>query len=167
MIVSAIVTGAREVTLELENVGPRVHVRALRTLRQLAIRFQRYVKQYHLSGQTLGNITGNLRSSVGQMVTESGATITMRVGVFEGPTKIYGRAHEFGVHKEVQVKAHVRRLKAERRAKIGGASRVAFVKAHTMTMNLPERSFLASSLRELAPAMVQVLRDETAAEVRP
>lgn len=171
MIVTAKVTGAREVTVMLEGVGDRVHVRALRTMRQLAVRFQRYVKQYHLSGQTLGNITGNLRQSIGQMVTDLGSSIVMRVGVFGGPTEIYGRAHEFGVHKTVQVKAHMRRIKVERRAALrrdgtGRASQVGFVRAHSRVMDLPERSFLASSLRELAPAMVQVLADETADEVR-
>jgi phage gpG-like protein len=136
-----------------------------------------------LSDDVLHVRTGTLRRSINRSVTAMEDGVEAVVG-----TNIeYAPIHEYGFHGEVSVREHARRIttgsrvestldkiriaRTMRHGELGPASRrtrfvngVSIVKAHTMQMNMPERSFLRSALRELeAVAVVEVRRAAVAA----
>lgn len=115
-----------------------------REVRKVATDVSATVKDRKLSGQVLKVQTGRLRRSVNYRTTETETGIEALVGT----NVSYGRAHEFGFSGEVGVKAHLRRVKQAFGRKLKKAKQVS-VRAHSRTVNLPERSFLRSSLREM------------------
>lgn len=96
-----------------------------------------------LSDEVLHVRTGRLRRSVNTQVTQAGDRVTGIVGT----NVAYAAAHEYGFQGVVSV------AESLRRTKLGNT---ATVRAHDRHMNLPERSFLRSALRELQPE----IRDE-------
>lgn len=157
------IIGAEKVEARFKGAGLKMRAEILKTITSLSIQLQRYVKEKKLSGaspnakaggsatgvgkyagQALGVRTGRLRRSITQVVKESGNEITGTVG-----TNVeYGRVHEYGFSGTVPVRAHVRN------ARNGSAA----VRAHSRAVNIPERSFLRSSLRESKPAIEAALR---------
>jgi len=154
-------SGDQELVAEFGGMPERIFAGIRRRIAALAIELQAHVKGQKLSGQVLKNRTGNLRQSVGFQVDEADGTIVARVGVFQGPTVIYGRAHEWGVTKAVPVKAHLRTVKD--RFESWKEDRIQIVRAHTRNMKLPERSFLRSALADKREAIVTGLNEELAA----
>ena len=75
---------------------------------------------------------------------------TLAVAAYVGSNVSYARAHEFGLHDTVAVKEH-QRFQQVAFGKPMKNPRQVTVRAHTMRMNLPERSFLRSALSELQP----------------
>ncbi len=61
----------------------------------------------------------------------------------------YSGSQEYGKQKLVTVRAHLREVKLAFGKSIG--TREVMVKQHQKQMNLPERSFLRSSMRDMAP----------------
>lgn len=113
-----------------------------------------------LSGAVLQTRTGTLRRSINVANRDSGTTIGRSVG-----TNVrYGRAHEYGFDGIVNVREHTRTITQAFGRPI--SPRDVLVRAHTMHMQLPERSFLRSSLEERAPsireALVQAIREALA-----
>lgn len=103
-------------------------------IRRVAVDLTAHVKDRKLSGQVLKVQTGRLRRSVNFRVTESATGIEARVG-----TNVeYARIHEFGFRGTVNVREHMRKGKQAYK-----------VRAHTRRVNLPERSFLRSSLVDM------------------
>lgn len=103
-------------------------------IRRVAVDVTAHVKDRKLSGQVLKVQTGRLRRSVNLKVTESATGVEARVG-----TNVeYARIHEFGFTGTVNVKEHMRKGK-----------QAYTVRAHTRRVNLPERSFLRSSLSDM------------------
>jgi len=130
---------------------------------RLVLRLQRKVRQDKLTGQVLKVRTGTLRRSIDQVVfSEPGAVI----GIVSTNVK-YGKAHEYGFHGSVNVKAHLRHLRKKSKMSLttvkghdmqvwtkrrgGLTGGVAQVRAHTRNVDLPARSFLRSALRDMAP----------------
>ena len=127
---------------------------------RLTIALLRMVKEQKLSGQVLKNQTGTLRRKVNQQVVSDDQAVVGKVGV----KLSYAAAHEFGFDGMVTVKAHLRRAKAQmalalRTRKDGstfhssngkGQGEIS-VKSFERHMKLPERSYLRSALREMAP----------------
>ena len=109
-----------------------------------------YVKTEKLSGQVLRNRTGHLRASIVAGVDRAPGTITGFYGVPQGPTLVYGRAHEFGFAGVVTVKEHLRRV-TEAFGRPLAEPVLATVGAHTRAMHLPPRSYLRTTLEELRP----------------
>lgn len=96
-----------------------------------------------LSDDVLKVRSGRLRRSINTQVTQSGDLVTGIVG-----TNVeYAAAHEYGFNDTVSVAESLRRVKS---------GKTVTVRAHSMHMNLPERSFLRSALREKQPE----IRDE-------
>lgn len=93
-----------------------------------------------LSGQVLNVRTGRLRRSIHMEVNES---VTSVVGTV-GTNVIYARPHEYGG--PVTVKEHLRTVKQAWGRPLKEPKQVT-VRSHVK--NLPERSFLRSSLLEL------------------
>lgn len=108
---------------------------ALKTeIRRIAVDVSAHVKDKKLSGQALNVQSGRLRRSINFRVAESSTGVEAKVG-----TNVeYGRVHEFGFSGTVNVKEHMRR-----------AQTAYMVRAHTRRVNLPERSFLRSTLSEM------------------
>lgn len=126
-------------------------------LQRLSIQVQAAVKQ-KLSGQVLHVRTGTLRRSINRVVTSTPDSVVATVG-----TNVrYAAIHEFGFDGTVTVRWHVRKIASQSigKGKKQTLQGVAFVKEHTRTVHMPERSFLRSTLREFGP---QITRDVRAA----
>lgn len=111
---------------------------ALKTeLTKASFNLSAHIKDQKLSGQVLKVRSGNLRTSINaKPVIETADGVEALVGT----NKSYGRVHEFGFNGSVSVKAHMR--KAKDGFKVN-------VRAHARQVNLPERSFLRSSLNDM------------------
>ena len=137
---------------KLRGYPARLATRLQTVMNRLTIQLQARVKE-KLSGEVLHVRTGTLRRSINREVRIQGNLIEGIVGTNVG----YGAAHEYGFHGQVSVRAHLRRVASRSQfstvkgKKKLSAQGVAFVREHTMQMNIPERSFLRSALRELAP----------------
>ena len=105
-------------------------------IKRVAIDLTAHIKDQKLSGQVLKVQTGRLRRSINYRITESETGIEAKVG-----TNVeYARIHEFGFKGTVSVKEHLRRVRKGKKATI---------RAHTRKVNLPERSFLRSSVTDM------------------
>lgn len=107
---------------------------------RLAVEMVTRVKADKLSGQVLKVLTGRLRRSITFRLNNGPNTATATVG-----TNVeYARAHEYGFSGPVTVRAYLRKT-------VHGDAQV---RSHTRTMNLPERSFLRSTLADMRTAIV-------------
>lgn len=154
--IEGIVVGDREVVARFARIVPAVRLVTVGILTRLALRIVRTVKADKLSGQVLRNRTGHLRQSVTHVVSDTPDVIEARVGIFQGPTVIYGRAHEYGFQGVVSVRAHVRTIREAFGRPIPPT--VVAVGAHARTMHLPVRSWLRSTLDEYRPVITSELR---------
>lgn len=136
------VEGAEATARMLRAIAPQVRTRLDATIAQLALRLVRDVKAEKLSGQVLKNRTGRLRRSVNYRISED---TPARIEATVGTNVEYARAHEYGG--TVTVKEHLRTQVQAWGRPI--TPRKVSVKQHTATF--PERSFLRSALREMAP----------------
>lgn len=147
------VTGDSEVITHLKGVPPRVRGELELTVRRLAITLQQYVKQDKLSGQVLRNRTGTLRRSITHKIFSALDGVRGIVGT----NVSYARPHEFGFKGQVNVKQHLRNVKMAFGRQIEPVQAV--VGAHTRNVNLPERSFLRSSLKDKSDDIKKALRE--------
>ena len=130
------------VLAHLDGIDPRLREELKGGIGRLALKLQRAVKG-KLNGEVLRVRTGRLMHSVGETVVTEGDRIT---GIVSTPVK-YAPAHEFGFKGTVTVRAHLRTVKQAFGRPISPVQ--ATVREHTAKMNLPERSFLRSALREM------------------
>jgi hypothetical protein len=159
-MITAQIFGFEEVRAKLESVFPAARERLRQTTAKLAIDLQRHVVEDKLSGQVLKNRTGTLRRSINQHVEETADSVTGIVGADMNAAR-YARALEYGFQGTVQVRAHSRTITQAFGRQLASAREVA-VSAHSMRMNLAERSYLRSSLRD----MRQTILDAFAASLR-
>jgi phage gpG-like protein len=112
----------------------RTRVELRKSTVKLALQLVRHVKEQKLSGQVLKNRTGTLRRSITHKVAETPQEIKGTVGT----NVSYARPHEFGYKGQTLItQAFGRQLKFP----------------VWKSINLPQRSFLRSSLREKADAI--------------
>ncbi len=128
---------AEEFLARLAGSEQRLHAELVRVINRLSIEVQSSVKSDKLSGQALHARTGTLRRSINRVVTEAPGSIIAQVGT----NVVYAHAHEYGFQGSVNVREHARK----------SAKGTATVRAHMRNMNVPERSFLRSTLTEFAP----------------
>ena len=142
------ITGDSEVVTAFEKAGDMLRYQIVKATEVLAVEMQRRVKEDKLSDQVLHVRSGRLRRSINQEVTESASDVRAVVGT----NVSYGKLHEYGYHGEVTVKEFIRTIKrkpgAKRNMKRANWKQQA-VKSHTRKINLPERSFLRSTLKEM------------------
>lgn len=138
------IIGAETVMSRLYDIPDKIRARVAFTVQRLALELLAKVKGEKLSGQVLKNRTGTLRRSINQRVDDRGTAIVGSVGT----NLSYARVHEFGVHKTVTVSEHLRHVTMAWGRELKTPV-ICIVKAHPMRMNLPERSFLRSSLNEM------------------
>jgi phage gpG-like protein len=134
----------------------------VQTTKRLGLDLQRHVQADKLSGHALGVRTNTLRSSINLKVEQDGDRATAAVG-----TNVrYAGAHEYGIHEIVSVREHLRAIKEALFVGNGKAphwGNAVLVRAHSMRMMLPERSFLRSALHDMARISAEYQRDLAAA----
>ncbi len=136
-------------------------------VQRLSIMVQSGVKEGKLTGQVLHVRTGTLRRSINRVVTETPSGVFAQVG-----TNVrYAAIHEYGFEGDVQVKAHVRRsalqMSAKRTKRDRKSDGTILVRAHTMHMKMPARSFLRSTLKDFTGVITTTLRETALQAVRP
>lgn len=134
------VTGTAEVIQHLSRIPQKARADLEITVRRLAIDLQSHVKANKLSGQVLRNRTGTLRRSITHRMFSGPDGVRAQVGT----NVVYARPHEFG-YKGVTLidKAFGRQLKFP----------------VWKGINLPERSFLRSSLKDKAETIKRELKE--------
>jgi phage gpG-like protein len=145
-VIETYVVGDREVVARLQRMGTRLPEEMKVGIERLTVKLQNKVKADKLSGQVLKVRTGRLRNSIARDVISEGPMVT---GMVSTPV-VYARPHEFGFSGTVAVREHMRTIKQAFGRPIDPVE--ATVRAHSMKMNLPERSFLRSSLDEMEAA---------------
>lgn len=113
-------------------------------MERITVKLQNKIRAEKLSGQVLKVRTGKLRRSVERDVQESGQQVTGIVS----DTASYAAAHEYGFQGTVAVREHMRTIKQAFGRPID--EKTISVRAHSMRMNLPERSFMRSALAEMS-----------------
>ena len=130
-------SGREQVRNAIEQMIDRSRNSIVNEMQAVTVDLTAVVKRDKLSGQVLRRVSGDLSRSVSPNTTVEGDKIIGTVGT----NLFYGRIHEYGFNGSVAVSAHTRNTKY-------GAQNV---RAHNRRVNLPERSFLRSSLSEMLP----------------
>jgi phage gpG-like protein len=148
-MITATVVGGTELIARLQAMPGGVRDGLARALKRLQLDFIREVVSGKLSGQVLRRRTGSLASSInpGGGVTRFEETDTS-LTAFIGTNIKYAHVHEYGFQGTVTVRAHLRRITQVFGRPVTATQNVG---SYTRRMNLPERSFLRSTLREMEP----------------
>lgn len=150
------VMGQDDVIRVMVGVRTGVREKMLETMNTIGFDIQGYVQDQKLSGQVLNRRTGRLRNSINQKTQDNGTSITTQIGT----GVLYARPHEYGFQGTVAVPAYQRMQTMAWGRAI--AARMVNVRAHPMKLNIPEKSFLRSSLREKGPQEVGRIRQSMA-----
>jgi hypothetical protein len=146
-VISARVIGDGQALERLRALPEAAKSRLLRAITQLGIELQSDVQQDKLSGQVLRSRTGSLRSSIGLRVDQSDGAFT--ASVFTDSR--YAGVQEYGFAGTVSVRASLRRVREAFGRPM--SEKTVSVRAYDRRMNLPERSFLRSALKDMTPAI--------------
>jgi len=157
-MIKAEIIGSEQVVAMLGSIYPKVIDITKKSITASLFELSAYVKASKLSGQVLRNRSGRLRRSIHTTdVEDKGGTIEGAVG-----TNVeYAAAHEYGFSGSVTVKAHMRMCKQAFGRALKNPRSIS-VGAHGRTVNLPEKSFLRSALKELAPQFITRLKEDVA-----
>lgn len=130
-------TGREQVASAIEQMIDRARSAVYHEMQAVTVDLTAIIKRDKLSGQVLNRVSGDLSRSVSPNAEVVGYKVIGTVGT----NLFYGRIHEHGFRGDVAVSAHTRNTKYG----------VQNVMAHNRHVNLPERSFLRSSLSEMLP----------------
>lgn len=141
---------------DLEGKGPLILNAVRIKMNSLLIQLQAKIVGEKLQGQVLQHRTGNLQRSI-VLSPASGAVIVGNevIGSVIGatPPAQYGMVHEYGGESSYDITANG--AKALRWFAEGGAKRFAKTVQHPQ---MPERSFMRSSLEEMRATIVQQIQ---------
>jgi phage gpG-like protein len=138
-MITGFVTGADKVIGRFKAIHPRVMEEVKKTTLKIGFDLTGYVKSRKLSGQVLKNRSDHLRASIHPTFTDTDTSSTGIVG-----TNVeYAAAHEYGG--PYTVREHLRMMTQAWGRPVKNPRQIT-VKAHTC--NMPEASFLRSSLRD-------------------
>jgi hypothetical protein len=151
-VISACVVGDGQALERLRALPEAANSRLLRAITRLGIELQSDVQQDKLSGQVLRSRSGSLRSSIGLRVNQSDGGFT--ASVFTDSR--YAGVQEYGFAGTVSVRASLRRVREAFGRPI--SEKTVSVRAYNRRMNLPERSFLRSALKDMTPASATAWR---------
>lgn len=144
MIVDAVLVGGNELIQRFERLPATAAQALLAKVTALALRLENRVKTQKLDGQVLNRITGALSRSINNRVERIGNAITGYV--FSSGDVKYARIHEYG-GVIVPVKAQALRFM------IGDQMII------TQKVVMPERSYLRSSLTEMATTITTEMKE--------
>jgi len=141
------IRGVDQVVVNLKGLPEKIMTAAGESITRQLYKLVRKVKQEKLSGQVLGNPTGRLRRSIAaaSLLTDR----SVEVGGIVGTNVKYAAVHEYGFSGTVTVRDHMRQIKKAFGRPLKSPHAI-HVSAHGRRVNLPERSFLRSALREMA-----------------
>lgn len=150
------VRGAEQVITQIENVTPNVRQELVREITKQAIRFQSYVVSKKLSGQVLKRRTGTLARSIQWRVLDTPTKISGFVGsrIRESRPLPYAAPHEYGFKGAVSVKESLRTMTTAFGREVKNPRQIR-IRAHTRNVDVPERSYLRSSLAELRTEIIE------------
>jgi phage gpG-like protein len=153
-MIKAEIIGVDQVMAKMNAIYPGVRAAVKKSITASLFELVRHVALQKLHGQVLRNRTGRLwRSIHASDVLDNGGEISGTVG-----TNVeYARVHEYGFSGTVTVKAHMRMITQAWGKNLKNPHEVS-VRSHGRQVNLPERSFLRSSLKELAPKLIARLQ---------
>lgn len=143
------VIGRDKLQVRIDQMPAAVHAEVYKEVRTTAFDMERYVVGSKLSGQVLNKITGRLQMSIHSDARDDGSAVIGRI--FSAAPMPYARPHEFGFTGSETVKAHIRDTIFGRKVK------PFLVNSFTRHVNLPERSFLRSTLSDWKEKIVQRL----------
>lgn len=132
--------GKDQLLARLDRMPAVVHEELVKETHALAVGLQGYIVSQKLHGQVLAQRTGRLAGSIQEVETETDTSVSAKV--FSAGDVKYAAVHELGFHGAEEVKAHVRSVVFGRKVE------PFTVGPFTRQMNLPERSFMRSSLSE-------------------
>lgn len=150
-MITITILGADQVVLRLREMTSATRAALARAVTASAIELEARAKE-KLAGEVLKERTHHLHDSIHHQVQESASAVTGVVGT----DVVYAAIHEYGFSGTEQVREHLRRISVAFGKPIAPVE--ATVRAHSRRMQMPERSFLRSSLKELEPAIVARLR---------
>lgn len=146
--------GDRAVIAQLDSMPDTVRVALRQKIRALALRLQTHIQRDKLSGQVLNVVTGALRRSIHNTVTEDKYSVTGRV-MSSGDVK-YARIHEFGG----KTRAHdIYPRKADALSFMMGGRRVFAKVVHHPGSQIPERSFMRTGLADMSAEIVRGMKE--------
>lgn len=139
------VKGDRETIVKLGKVPVALHAQLLKVTAKYAINLQQHVKADKLSGQVLNRKSGALSNSIKFAVDDQGNAVYGRV--FSSGDVKYAAIHEFGG----TIPAHdIVPSKAQALAFMVAGKQVFAKIVHMPAVTMPERSFMRSSLADMA-----------------
>jgi phage gpG-like protein len=147
------ITGTTEVIDRLGAVTPKVRAAAKSSLDMWATELAEYIRVEKLSGQVLNRVSGALRRSVYPDKRETADSVSG--GARAGLDVPYAKIHEYGG----LIPAHTVVVKNAQALcfSVGGIKRFA-KSVQIPDVQMPERSYMRSSLREQAPEGIAELR---------
>ena len=151
MPISITIVGAKEVAAKFAAMPNKLHQELLKTITSLSLDLQQHVVQDKLQGQVLNHITGRLASSIHADLPPKQTADSIIGRVYSAGCN-YAAIHEFGFSGAETVREHIR-------THVFGREVAPFtVPSFTRTMNMPERSFLRSSLKDMEPQIISELQ---------
>lgn len=148
--------GGDKLVAHVQGMWPALQAATKQSVTACLIELTRYVKEQKLSGQVLRNQTGRLRRSIHAsdvLVSET------EISGVVGTNVSYGGFWEYGYHGPVTVKQHMRMMVKAWGRPVKNPHLVS-VREHNRQINVPERSFLRSSLKELGPKFTAQLQTD-------
>jgi hypothetical protein len=150
------ITGTEAVLVKLGAITGKVRVAAKSSLDMWAAELAGYIRSDKLSGDPLNRRSGRLSNSAHPILADDiGSTISAGAGGGAGVP--YAKAHEYGIQRNVVVSAY-HRMQTMAWGKPMANPREVLVNQHSSYLNLSERSYMRSALREQAPEGIAELR---------
>lgn len=148
------ITGTEQVLEKLGAVTGKVRIAAKSSLDAWATELAGYIKADKLAGQVLNRRSGRLSTSVHPITAHDSGT-AISAGAGGGAAVPYARIHEYGglIPAHTVVATNAKALAFT----VNGMLRFA-KSVNIPAVNMPERSYMRSSLREQAPDGIAQLR---------
>ncbi len=144
-------TGDRELIAKLDSMPGKLQIALLQKVSDLTLKLEALVKQ-KLTNDVLNVRSGNLRRSIARQVNSSATSVIGKV--FSSGDVKYAAIQEYGG----QTKAHViEAINGKALAFKMGGKEVFFRKVNHPGSNIPERSFLRSSLADMQEEITEGL----------
>lgn len=149
--------GDKEIMAAFDKLPQEIHFNLLKAITILAVQLESHVKTDKLEGQVLNHIHGFLQGSIHSETSDSGSEIVGRV--YSSGCN-YAAIHEYGFSGSEIVREHVR-------SHLFGREVDPFtVPSFTRQMNMPERSFLRSSLKDYEQKIIDGITEAVAKAIK-
>lgn len=152
-MINLAIVGSRSLVGRMERLPPTVRAVLRAKIQVLRLKLEAKVKRDKLSGQVLKVRSGALRRSIASKVEETATTITGKV--FSSGDVKYARIHELGGTTPAHV---IEPNKAKALAFAMGGKMIFRKRVNHPGSKMPERSYLRSSLREMASEITTELK---------